>query len=385
MLDFPSPATTGQLFSAGGMTWRFDGTKWTETTGVGSFADAPSDGNTYGRRNTAWNSVDAMLAPVAANANAALNDSGRSLIHNGLFDVQQRGQGPWSATATAGLLTADRWWALANTDTNTTTIAVLADADRTAIGDEAANFALQRVFTGNAAAAAFNDAEHSIEGIRRLSNKTVTLSFWAIRTAGTATRLGIYLYQYFGSGGSPSAQINVPAQTVTLATTWTRYTLTFSLPSVAGKTLGTNGDACTTVAIGFSSGSTNNALYGGIGVQSGTVRLWGVQLELGSVATPLAKRDPQQELALCQRFYCTLSNIEVWARSGTANDTLGAMIAFPVAMRAAPSVALVSPGYAGASGGAVSVSSVGGVTIKATATATGAAYFSTGITASADL
>ena len=43
---------------------------------------------------------------------------------------------------------------------------------------------------------------------------------------------------------------------------------------------------------------------GNIGVQSGTVYLWGVQLEIGSVATPLDYGGtPQQQLAQCQRFF----------------------------------------------------------------------------------
>lgn len=46
-----------------------------------------------------------------------------------------------------------------------------------------------------------------------------------------------------------------------------------------------------------------NARAGLIGVQSYTLQLWGVQLEIGSVATALEMPDPQQDLAKCQRFY----------------------------------------------------------------------------------
>ena len=48
-----------------------------------------------------------------------------------------------------------------------------------------------------------------------------------------------------------------------------------------------------------------------VGVQSGSIAIWGVQLEIGSVATPLEKPDPQQDLAKCQRFYQTLVNLAV--------------------------------------------------------------------------
>ena len=112
-------------------------------------------------------------------------------------------------------------------------------------------------------------AYQSIEDIRRLSGKTVTVSFWAKANAG-APKLGLSLMQYFGTGGSPSAAINGNgAQSFTLSTTWTRYTSTPIIsPSVAGKTMGSNGDHLTQIIFAGSSGATNNTVFGSPGVQS---------------------------------------------------------------------------------------------------------------------
>ena len=61
MLDFPASPTVGQQFTAGGVTWTWDGAKWTGSggggTGGGGIPDAPSNGQLYGRMNATWSVV----------------------------------------------------------------------------------------------------------------------------------------------------------------------------------------------------------------------------------------------------------------------------------------------------------------------------------------
>src|SRR4029077_7151384 len=135
----------------------------------------------------------------------ALHDVGRNLLHNPLFNVAQRGVGPFTAN---GAYTVDRWQISSVTDTMSVSQQARVDSDRAAIGDEAVTYSLTNVnFVGNAAAGAYNPAIQKIEDVRRLSNKTVTLSFWANCGAG-ALKLGASIDQWFGTGGSPSAQVN---------------------------------------------------------------------------------------------------------------------------------------------------------------------------------
>jgi hypothetical protein len=102
---------------------------------------------------------------------------------------------------------------------------------------------------------------------------------------------------------------------VTLSTTWTRFSTVITLPSIAGKTLGTANDHYTALQFFFSSGANNAAVAGNIGVQSGSVALWGVQLEIvapgQTTPSPLEKMDAQQTLAACQRFAQLLPAIAV--------------------------------------------------------------------------
>jgi hypothetical protein len=270
---------------------------------------------------------------------AAANNVGRNLIHNPLFNIAQRGVGPFT---TAGY-TLDRWYAAQGADAISLTQGTLASDPQ--IGDEAVKSYLRNAFTGNAGAGGVVTVYQPIEDVRRLAGKTITVSFWAVATP--ALKLGISLDQYFGTGGSPSSPIQGAGQSVTLSTSWARYTLTFALPSAAGKTLGTNNDSMTSVFFWGSSGSSNAVRAGNIGVQSGVISITGVQLEVGGVATPLEKPDPRYDLANCQRFY--QQHLQV-LMNGYNAATVGIYGDYflPVTMRAAPTVTFANVSYANA-------------------------------------
>jgi hypothetical protein len=254
------------------------------------------------------------------------------------------------------------------------------------IGDEEAAFALLNTFTGNAGAGASTVVAQRIENVRRLAGKTVTLSFWAQAPSGAGLKLGIQVVQNFGTGGSPSAPLAALSigAAVTTTTAWARYSVTIALPSIAGKTLGTNGNDFTSVQIYFTSGATNNALAGNIGVQSGTISLWGLQLEIGATATPLEKRAPTDDLRRCQRHYQTSQLIS--GGYGLAGVAAYFSSNLPVTMRG--SAPVVTPAAVGLNNcGTLTAGSYGGnaVWIGAVVTATGSFSASVSYTASAEL
>jgi hypothetical protein len=71
-----------------------------------------------------------------------------------------------------------------------------------------------------------------------------------------------------------------------------------------------------------------------------TFYLTGVQLEVGSVATPFEHRPYGMELALCQRYYQI--NSAAFTSNVTSGIGYGAWTSFPVQMRVAPTGAFVS-------------------------------------------
>jgi hypothetical protein len=159
--------------------------------------------------------------------------------------------------------------------------------------------------------------------------------------------MGVSLDQNFGTGGSPSASVNGTGQAVTLSTTWTRYSLTFTMPSIIGKTLGSNSDHYTTLIFWLSSGATNNSRAGNIGVQSGTFTVWGVQLEFGSVATTLEKVDRGIELLRCRRHYLA-TTVYCNGYNAAGGGAWGTYMLSPP-MRIAPTVAYSGQSYTNAS------------------------------------
>lgn len=314
--------------------------------------DTPPSGPTQG--TLWWDSVGCLLyiwyvdatsaqwvltENINSTAPGTTNNIGRNVIHNPLMNVAQRGAGAFTAL---NAYTLDRWTTGGSTDTISIQQATLGDTDRSTIGDEAATKCLQNAFTGNSAAAAFNEINQRVEGVRRLAGKTVIFSFWALANSGTP-KLGINVTQHMGTGGSPSGDVNALAtgNVVTLGTTWARYSTAIAIPSAAGKTLGTNGDDYTMVRIGFSSGANANQFFGNIGVQAGTVGLWGIQLEVAlpgqTQPSPLEKPDPRYDLANCQRFFATAAFTNGGsAAAGSAGCPMHAP--FPVTMRAPPTI-----------------------------------------------
>ena len=306
-----------------------DSTQWIIANSAPIASDAPSDSKTYARRNATWTDVSTSVAAAPANV-------GRNYVHNALMNVWQRGTGPFTASG----YTADRWNMALVSDTVSVSRQSFALAGLTA--DEEAGFCLTNVFTGNAAVGAYNFFYQPIEGVRRLSNKTVTVSLWATAASG-APKLGVTLTQSFGTGGSPSAQVPLAGQSVTLSNTWTRYSVTFTLPSLAGKTLGTNGNDATQLEIWYSSGTNFTSRSGGVGVQSGNVSIWGVQLETGSVATPLEKIDPRNDLDNCRRFYQpSLLAFNPAAYASAAGQSIAAVVFLSPVMRVSPTCTMIN-------------------------------------------
>jgi hypothetical protein len=318
----------------------------------------------------------------------ALNNVGRNLVHNPLFNIWQRGNGPFTAL---GALAADRWQLWMAGDTLSVSRYTPTDTNRTQIGDEAARNAMAVTVTGNAAAGSASALLHKIEGIARLSGKTVTLSFWANSTVA-GYRVGINAMQRFGTGGSPSASAWALASglVVTITgTTWARYSVMMTVPSMSGLTLGTNGDDCLEFDLFLSASGAPYASISGIGTQSGTVRFWGVQLEIGSVATPLEKPDPQQDLAKCQRFYIgyngTTGGIWIYTNginSGSAGMAMSQTLL--TTMRATPTVTLIDAGSSNITGLGASALNANSIRVTGTGGA-GSVSFNVIVSASADL
>lgn len=177
-----------------------------------------------------------------------------------------------------------------------------------------------------------------IEGVRTLSNKTVTVSFWA-KASAAGLKTAVILQQYFAGSSGGSASVNVGAGVVTLTTAWARYSVTTTLPSINGMTIGTLKDDYLRPTLCVSSYPGNPAA-GGIGIQTGTFDFWGVQVEEGPNATLYEYRTYSDTLLACQRYYWRFlspsNDFPFLSGQATTPSNAYFPMRFPVQMRIPP-------------------------------------------------
>lgn len=383
MFDFPNTPTSGQVITGpNGILYQWDGTKWVPQPLTAQFL--PLAGGTLA------GPVVQPLAPTLPThlTNKAYVDGassvneGRNFFGNYNFGWGQRGSGPFNSVIGSWVYTVDRWKITtgATGDSMVATQVNLTDADRSAIGDEWAVVGLNLAAVGGSAPAGGCVVAQSLEGIRAYSGKTWTASFWA--KANAPCKLGVAVDQIFGTGGSPSAPVQGAGQSINLTTSWARYSLTFTVPSYAGKTIGTNNDAQTVLNFYLSAGSGMVSRSGGVPQQTATVQLWGMQFEMGSAATPLEHSHVTKVIAECNRYYFTLPF--VMAGYNLAGGSNVMPIAFPASMRGIPVITFPSTSLTNVGAPAGSAPSVTGVSIGVVTTATGPWACSGTIAASAE-
>lgn len=201
--------------------------------------------------------------------------------------------------------------------------------------------------------------------------KTVTLSFWA-RSSLTGT--------FGGSINSNSYTRAYPfTYTISSANTWTQISVT--IPGDTTGTWLTSNNIGLIVLFNLGCGSTVSGTAGAwngtgdiysatgatsvVGTNGATFYLTGVQLEVGSTATPFERRMYGQELALCQRYYekgfsidavPSSANAAYWNGGGlgvvafATNSLRSISINYRVEKRATPTVTLYNPSGLGTSG-----------------------------------
>jgi hypothetical protein len=234
-------------------------------------------------------------APVQANP-----------VINSAFQIAQRGTS--IAVGAGAAYTLDRWMGFRNGAAAGETVSRQATGDTTNLPFIQYCARVQRD-SGNTSTA-YLSLSQSFESVNSIpfAGKTVTVSYYARRGANFSATSNALVSQIFTGTGTDQTWISgytgfavAVQETKTLTTTWQRFTMTATL-----------GASITELALNFSFDPTGTA------GAADFFEVTGVQLEVGSVATPFHTLGGtiQGELAACQRYYYRESGGNGFATTG---------------------------------------------------------------------
>jgi hypothetical protein len=302
-------------------------------------------------------SVPAETGTVVTTASPSLGR--RNLIINGAMQVAQRGTSSTGQTS-GGYKTVDRFY----TNIEAGTFTVTQDSD--APSGFSNSVKMDCTTAGTATGYQWNGLSYIVEAqdCQQLAYgssdaKSLTLSFW-VKSNQTGTGR-IMWYQQDDSRGNGSQY------TISSADTWEKKTVTITgdttgvidnnngiglivyMPFYSGPSMQTGNNPTSWEAYSATDFNVDGTLTIGNST-SDYINITGVQLEVGSVATPFEHRSYGEELALCQRYFyqpqVSTTNI---AASGSGYATGAGQsraarftTSLPVSMRAAGSVTVLS-------------------------------------------
>ena len=315
----------------------YNGTAW---TAVGSTSPLTTKGDLY-----TYSTTNARLA-IGTNGQTLVANSGgttgnawqdpvqQNPVLNSAFQVWQRGTSFSLAANTAYTsgFTADRWQTQANAN-QACTISRQATNDTTNLPNIQYCLRYQRNSGQTGTTGIYLTQNMETTNSIPLAGKTVTLSFYARAGANyspTSSQLQVFLLTGTGTDQNAFAgytgQASAINTNVTLTTTWQRFTLNATLAS-------------TITQIGIAPVMNPTGTAG----TNDYYEITGVQLEVGSVATPFHTFSAtlQGELAACQRYYFRNVAGSIYGGlggSGLAISTTNSAInlTHPITMRVIP-------------------------------------------------
>jgi hypothetical protein len=277
--------------------------------------------------------------------------AGKNFIINGAFDIWQRGT---SVAAGNGVYTADRWSTF--TDSESRTVSRQVTGDTTNLPNIQYCARMQRpasnTGTGRLIIGSGLETANSIP----LIGKPVTLSFYARAGANfSESANGLYARLQYGTGTDQNVFVGFTGNTTlvqetkTLTATWQRFSITGTFPANANQ-------------IGYQFGYTPTGTAGA----ADYFEITGVQLEIGSIATPFSRATGtlQSELAACQRYYWRSTPGSAYSTHAngmaSSSTTSYSHMHFPVPMRISPtSVDFANVGFGDFQVGVLSPNFVG--------------------------
>jgi len=285
-----------------------------------------ADGSTLVANSSASTGVS-WAGPIAT--------AGKNFVLNGGMDIWQRGTSVAFGTSIG--YAADRWAGVA-VSPSAQTVTRQPTSDTTNLPNIQYCARVQRNSGNTSTNGVYLYQSFETVNSIPLAGQKVVFSFWArIGANFSAASNNLSAYVYYGTGTDQqilsglTGQTTLIGQTVQATTGWVRYT--------GSGYVGTLPTTATQIAVGFQYNPTGTA---------GTndyFEVTGVQLEIGSVATPFQRNSStlQGELAACMRYYQYISPTGTYQDiiAGSSNDQTTFCrypYKFPIPMRTAPTL-----------------------------------------------
>lgn len=258
----------------------------------------------------------------------------RQALINGNFEIAQEG----TSFSGNGIYTVDGWVMANGGGTATVT-----QQDVTP-GDGFTPYKHFLRFSQSVAGTSNPNLLQRIESVYTFAGQSVSVLFKARLVSGGPYDVDVYMAQNFGTGGSPSAEVLTKLGKVSVSTTAQKFTVSGTLPSILGKTLGTQKDDNLRLFFNLPVGVTFDMDFAYVGVNA------------GDVALPYQARSFGEDLAICQRYFeksypyevvpgTSLSgNNAVLFRAYDGYTPYSLVVSYKVAKRISPTVTLYATG-----------------------------------------
>jgi hypothetical protein len=288
----------------------------------------------------------------------------RNLIINGDFMVAQRG----TSQTSSGYGSVDRWYLYSSGGTYSQSTSSPPDG-----------FSHYLTCTGATGSVIFAQGiELPATGKAGVfyNGQTITVSYYAKSTVA-----GDALYNPLSFRNSQTSITNLvnidndSSDNNILTTSWAKYSKTYT--------------------IGVSAHANNICLVvqpRTSGAPSGNISITGVQLEVGDTATPFEHRSYGEELAACQRYFVRVGadtgtdyNFNMRGLNCVQNGVFYNNEKFPTTMRAGPTISIFNANNSRAGNPTATSTSINGMRLDSTCTATGMGYYRYCYTADAEL
>jgi hypothetical protein len=190
----------------------------------------------------------------------------------------------------------------------------------------------------------------SIESVNKIKPGKNTISFMA-RSTIVGKQINVGALQSFGSGGGASAGVLIAGQSVTLTSSWRRYSVEINVPSIAGKVIGTDNNDCFRIFFFLQQGSSSASSFGLSGITfggTGDTDFSQIQINEGGLLDYVpANQVIAQEFIACQRYFELIGGANsVTTQFGaglSVNTTIASgTVMFKTTKRAAPAVSFSS-------------------------------------------